>query len=84
MALRINSASISPNPVDASNQFILAIEAEEYTLPYVGLFDDSYDALFDSGSNRIYVANVDPVILEYTSVYSSTQIDAFINSVLGV
>lgn len=84
MPLQINSAGLVPNPVDASSQYIISIEVEEITLPYIGLFDDTNDAIFDSGNNRIYVENIEPTDTSYVSAYSSIQMNSFISSVLGV
>jgi DNA-binding beta-propeller fold protein YncE len=84
MALRINSATLTPNPVNASTQYILSLELEEYTMTNIGLLDSSTNTIYDSSGNRLYVTNDVITSVSYVSAYSASQMDSFILSVLGV
>lgn len=84
MALRINGATLTPNSVDTSAQYILTLELEEYLLANIGLFDISSGAVYDGGGSRLYVSNDVITAISFTSNHTASQIDSFIMAVLGV
>lgn len=84
MAIRINGATLTPNPVNVSSIYKLLVSIEEYLMENVGLLDNSADAIHDVGANRLYVTNDVITSISYTSVYSDIQMDTFILSVLSI
>jgi hypothetical protein len=84
MAIRINGATLTPNPVDTSAQYILTLELEEYLLADIGLYDNTSGAVYDNSGGRLYVKNNIITAISYISAYTAAQMDAFISSVLGV